>query len=156
MKAAAAVITQLDQTSIQSILEGSTLSVDVQGKTVELDSTKIIVDRLEKATLKVVNDGTLTVALDSEITEELKMEGFVRDFVRGIQNLRKESGFEVTDRITIKLNGSDVLKKSFEAFTDYISGETLAVTAEWADNLPADAVSIEAGDEVWKAVIARV
>ena len=156
MKAAAAVITQLDQTSIQSILEGSTLSVDVQGKTVELDSTKIIVDRLEKATLKVVNDGTLTVALDSEITEELKMEGFVRDFVRGIQNLRKESGFEVTDRITIKLNGSDVLKKSFEAFTDYISGETLAVTAEWTDNLPADAVSIEAGDEVWKAVIARV
>ncbi|MBO4509321.1 MAG: isoleucine--tRNA ligase [Spirochaetaceae bacterium] len=156
MKAAAAVITQLDQASIQSILEGSTLSVDVQGKTVELDSTKIIVDRLEKATLKVVNDGTLTVALDSEITEELKMEGFVRDFVRGIQNLRKESGFEVTDRITIKLTGSDVLKKSFEAFTDYISGETLAVSTEWADSLPADAVSIEAGDEVWKAVIARV
>ncbi|MCR4715317.1 MAG: isoleucine--tRNA ligase [Treponemataceae bacterium] len=156
MKAAAAVIAQLDQASIQSILEGSTLSIDVQGKAVELDSTKIIVERLEKATLKVVNDGTLTVALDSEITEDLKMEGFVRDFVRGIQNLRKESGFEVTDRITIKLTGSEILKKSFEAFADYISGETLAVSTEWADNLPADAVSIEAGDEVWKAVIARV
>ncbi|MCR4939705.1 MAG: isoleucine--tRNA ligase [Treponemataceae bacterium] len=156
MKAAAAVITQLDQTSIQSILEGSTLSIDVQGKPVELDSSKIIVDRLEKATLKVVNDGTLTVALDSEITEDLKMEGFVRDFVRGIQNLRKESGFEVTDRITIKLTGSEILKKSYESFNDYISGETLATSIAWTSSLPDSAVSIEAGDETWKAVIARV
>ena len=79
---------ELEQDSIQSILDGSTLSIDVEGKTVELDSTKIVVDRLEKANLKVVNDGTLTVALDSEITDDLRREGYVRDLVRGIQNLR--------------------------------------------------------------------
>ena len=155
MKAAAAVITQLDQASIQSILEGSTLSVDVQGKTVELDSTKIIVDRLEKAHLKVVNDGTLTVALDSEITEELKLEGFVRDLVRGIQNLRKESGFDVTDRINVKLSGTETLKKAFELFSDYIASETLAVTAEWSDTKPAGSIDIEADTEIWSVTVAR-
>ena len=77
MKAASAIIADLGQDSIQSILEGSTLSIDVQGTTVELDESKILVDRIEKANLKVVNEGTLTVALDSEITDELKKEGYV-------------------------------------------------------------------------------
>ena len=155
MKAAAEVITHLDQTSIQSILEGSTLSVEVSGKAVELDSTKIIVDRLEKAHLKVVNDGTLTVALDSEITEELKLEGFVRDLVRGIQNLRKESGFDVTDRINVKLSGTETLKKAFDLFSDYIASETLAVTAEWSDTKPAGSIDIEADTEIWSVTVAR-
>ena len=106
MKAASAAIAGLGQESIQSILEGSTLSIEVEGKPVELDSSKILVDRIEKANLKVVNEGTLTVALDSEITDDLRREGYVRDLVRGIQSLRKESGLSVTDRIHLKVSGS--------------------------------------------------
>ena len=155
MKAASAVIAALDQSSIQSILEGGTLSIDVEGKTVELTEEKIIVERHEKATLKVVNDGTLTVALDSEITEELKLEGYVRDFVRGIQNLRKESGFEVTDRIEITASGNETLEKAFNMFADYISSETLAEKATWVSSLE-NATDISADEETWKAVVKRV
>ena len=155
MKAAAAVIATLDQSAIQSILDGSTISIDVQGKTVNLDADKIVVDRKEKAHLKVVNDGTLTVALDSEITEDLQLEGYVRDMVRGIQNLRKESGFEVTDRISLTASGSAQLKKAFDAFSDYIVSETLATKLEWVANAGSDFTEIEAGEETWKAKIAR-
>lgn len=155
MKAAAGVIATLDNASIQSILDGAKLSIDVQGKAVELDTDKIIVDRLEKASLKVVNDGTLTVALDSEITEELKMEGYVRDLVRGIQNLRKESGFDVTDRIKLTVSGSDVCAKAFDMFRDYVANEVLAVEATFAASAPAGATDIESEDQIWKATVVK-
>ena len=95
MKKAASIIQELTSEQIQSILEGTNLSIDVDGTPIELNSEKILVERLEKDGLKVLNEGTLTVGLDSKITDELKKEGYVRDLVRGIQNLRKESGFEV-------------------------------------------------------------
>ncbi len=154
MKAASIVISELDQESIQSILDGSTLSLDVEGKTVELDSTKILVDRLEKANLKVVNDGTLTVALDSEITDDLRREGYVRDLVRGIQNLRKETGLSVTDRIILTLSGKGELKDAYQQFADFIEGETLAMKSTWVDSLP-DGTNIEAGEAIWNAVIQK-
>ena len=154
MKAASVVIEGLDQDSIQSILDGSTLSLDVEGTTVELDTSKIIVDRLEKAALKVVNDGTLTVALDSEITDDLKREGYVRDLIRGVQNLRKESGLAVTDRINLTVSGSAELKEAYQQFSEFIEGETLAVKSLWVENL-SDGTSIEAGEAVWNAVVEK-
>ena len=75
MKKAASIIQELTSEQIQSILEGTNLSIDVDGTTVELNSEKILVERLEKDGLKVLNEGTLTVGLDSKITDELKKEG---------------------------------------------------------------------------------
>ncbi|MBO5137993.1 MAG: isoleucine--tRNA ligase [Spirochaetaceae bacterium] len=154
MKAASALIMELEQDSIQSILDGSTLSIDVEGKTVELDATKIVVDRLEKANLKVVNDGTLTVALDSEITDDLRREGYVRDLVRGIQNLRKESGLSVTDRIVLTVGGNAELKEAYQQFADFIEGETLASKSQWTDTV-AGGTDIEAGEAVWSAALVK-
>ena len=154
MKAASGIIADLDQDAIQSILDGATLSIDVQGTPVELDVSKIIVDRLEKAQLKVINDGTLTVALDSEITEDLRREGYVRDLIRGIQNLRKETGLAVTDRILLTVSGSGELKAAFEQFGDFISGETLAVKMIWVDELPSG-TRIESGDIVWSVSVEK-
>ncbi len=159
MKKAAAIIADLEQNAIQSLLEGSTLSIDVEGKTVELTEDKIIVERIEKANLKVVNDGTLTVALDSEITEELKLEGFVRDLVRGVQNERKEKGLEVSDRINLTVSSDSAessaeLKKAFTDFADYISSETLCVDAKWSDSI-ANGTNIEAGESIWRISIEK-
>ncbi|MBO7163428.1 MAG: isoleucine--tRNA ligase, partial [Spirochaetaceae bacterium] len=160
MKAASTIIAELEQDAIQSILEGSTLSIDVQGTTVELDATKIMVDRIEKANLKVVNEGTLTVALDSEITDELKKEGYVRDLIRGIQSLRKESGLAVTDRINLKVscgeNSADTqeLKDAFSQFGDFIRGETLAEKLDWEEVLPSG-TQVEAGDAVWSVALEK-
>ncbi|MDD7014409.1 MAG: isoleucine--tRNA ligase [Spirochaetales bacterium] len=147
MKAAAAEIVKLNGETIAQIVDGSSVKITVEGEDVELNSESVIVERFEKENLKVVNEGTLTVGLDTKITDELKKEGYARDLVRGVQNLRKESGFEVTDRINLKVSGTSGLKDAFEMFRDFIAGETLAAVIEWKDEL--EGTVIEADDVKW-------
>jgi isoleucyl-tRNA synthetase len=154
MKAAAEEIMHFDQASIQSILDGSVLTLDIAGTSVEIDAEKIIVERIEKANLRVINEGTLTVALDTEITEELQKEGAVRDLVRGVQNLRKESGLEVTDRIKLTLGGTPLLKEAWEAFTDFVAGELLATEVRW-DAALTGGTEIETDAETWRAALVK-
>lgn len=154
MKKAASVIQGLSSEQIQSILEGTNLSIDVDGTPIELNSEKILVERLEKDGLKVLNEGTLTVGLDSKITDELKKEGYVRDLVRGIQNLRKESGFEVTDRINLSVSGDYELKAAYEMFRDFVVSETLASSSEFTDSI-ADGAEVDADDKKWRISIVK-
>lgn len=156
MKKASAIIQELDQETIASILEGSTLSIEVEDKTVELTTGKIIVERIEKKNLHVVNDGTLTVALDSEITPELKMEGQIRDLVRGVQNLRKDSGLDVSDRIKLYVGGDATLKKALELFKDYLCEETLTVDCVWSDSKEDFTTTVNVEDGVWKIAIEKI
>ena len=154
MKAAAAKIAALSSAEIQSILDGSKLTIDIEGKSVDLTEDKVLVERIEKAGLKVLNEGTLTVGLDTNITEELKKEGYARDLVRGIQNLRKESGLEVTDRIRLQVFGDDGLKEAWAAFNDFVTGETLAVSGEWSE-AASDGTKVEADDKTWSVKIEK-
>ncbi|GHT65333.1 isoleucine--tRNA ligase [Spirochaetia bacterium] len=131
MKAAAERIAALSQTEIQGLLEGATLAIEVAGRTVDITADKLDVRRIEKANLKVLNEGTLTIGLDTEITEELSREGDVRDLVRGVQNLRKEKDLAVTDRIILYLSGSDKLKTAWESFAPFVASETLAQEVRW-------------------------
>jgi len=160
MKAASEKIAALNHAEIQRILEGATLSIefsgaDGQNRTVDVTSEKLDIRRIEKANLKVLNEGTLTVGLDTEITAELSKEGDVRDLVRGVQNLRKESGLEVTDRITLTLAGSARLKSAWEAFADYVAAETLSSKAAWTEE-PSGMTGIEAGEETWQVKIEKL
>jgi isoleucyl-tRNA synthetase len=161
MKAVAARIEALSQTEIQGLLEGAALFIDVEGqsaedppRTVEITADKLDIRRIEKAALRVLNEGTLTVGLDTELTLELSREGDARDLVRGVQNLRKETGLEVTDRITLSLYGSDRLKAAWEAFGDYVAAETLATSVEWGRT--EDQIPIEAGEEQWLVSLRKV
>ncbi|MCL2069598.1 MAG: isoleucine--tRNA ligase [Treponema sp.] len=154
MKAAAEKIAAFSQAEIQSLLEGANFSIEIDGgRSVDITAEKLDIRRLEKAGLKVLNEGTLTVGLDTEISEELSKEGDVRDLVRGVQNLRKESGFEVTDRITLKISGTERLKQAWEAFADYVAAETLSSTMLWAEQ--EDMSEIEAGDDKWRVKIEK-
>ena len=153
MKQAAGIIAGLTSDQIQSILDGTKLTIDVAGTSVELDAEKVIVDRFEKDDLKVLNDGTLTVGLDSKITDELKKEGYVRDLIRGIQNQRKENGYNVTDRIVLTLGGDDELKAAYEMFSDFIANETLAQKINWDGAL--SGTTIEADDKKWSINIEK-
>ncbi|MDD6968966.1 MAG: isoleucine--tRNA ligase [Treponema sp.] len=154
MKQAAQVIATLTSEQIQSILDGTKLSIEVSGNEVELDSEKVLVERLEKDDLKVLNDGTLTVGLDSKVTDELKKEGYVRDLIRGIQNQRKENGYNVTDRIKIKLSGDSELQSAFKIFEDFIANETLANEIEWTDSLQ-NFVEVDCDDKKWSLFIEK-
>ena len=151
MKAAAARIENLSHAEIQSVIEGSSLSIDIacEGgvRTLEITADKLDIRRNEKANLRVLNEGTLTVGLDTEITRELSMEGDIRDFIRGVQNARKEMGLEVTDRIELYVYGSDSLKEAWDRFNLLASEETLATKTAWAKT--DGQTEIEAGDEIW-------
>jgi isoleucyl-tRNA synthetase len=121
---------------------------------VELTAEKLDIRRIEKAKLRVLNEGTLTVGLDTEVTVELAQEGDARDLVRGVQNLRKDTGLAVTDRIALTLFGSDRLRAAWEAFGDYVAAETLATSVEWSK--AEGQIPIDAGEEQWLVSIRKV
>ena len=82
----------------------------------------------------VANEGTLTVALDITITDELKEEGIARELINRIQNIRKESGFEVTDKIRIRIQAHAEINSAVEHFSSFIGNQTLAVSVELAED----------------------
>jgi len=152
MNAAAARIESLSQNEIRGLLDGASLSLDVDiggGKTraVEITADKLDIRRNEKANLRILNEGTLTVGLDTEITPELSMEGDIRDLIRGVQNSRKEMGLQVTDRIKLTVFGSEKLKQAWEGLSAMAAEETLAVQTAWAK--AEDQIPLEAGDDTW-------
>ncbi|MBN2625329.1 MAG: isoleucine--tRNA ligase [Spirochaetales bacterium] len=151
MKVAAARIEQLSVSEITSLMEGAVLSIEFDGQdktSLDLNADSIVVQRTEKEGLKVLNEGSLTVALDPEITEELLKEGIVRDIVRAVQNLRKDTDLDVTDRINLTLFGSDGVKDALEDFEDYLMQETL--TAAWNWQEPVNPTEASAGEETVK------
>jgi isoleucyl-tRNA synthetase len=160
MKAAAEKIEKFSGHEIASLLEGAILEIEVAGKAVEITADKVDIRRAEREGLKVLNEGSLTLALDAEITDELLAEGYVRDLVRGVQNLRKESGLEVTDRIKLVVAGESELKRALEGFSEFVRSETLATQVTWAEGVGVPGSSgaftdIEAGDKTWRASIAK-
>ncbi len=147
MKSVSAKLETLTPEEIRSLLEGATLSVEAEGKTWTITQESILVNRKEKAQLKVINEGSLTLALDAEVTTELKWEGHVRDAVRAIQNARKEAGLEVSDRITLTMGGSPVIQSAINAFSDYLAQETLAKSWVWAEKAPEGAIEASSDEE---------
>ena len=137
MKEVASLIQNFDSSTIAEILDGKTHPLAYSAGTINIGVDEIIVQRSEVEGVKVINDGTLTVGFDTTMTEELLAEGLMRDLIRAIQNLRKESGFDVTDRITITYDGDEKIQRVFETFGDLISDETLA------DTITAKALSSE-------------
>ena len=163
MKAAAARIETLGHAEIHSVIEGASLSIDIvceEGgtRTLEITADKLDIRRNEKANLRVLNEGTLTVGLDTEITRELLMEGNIRGLIRGIQNARKEMGLDVTDRIELYIHGPDFLKEVWEHFGSLAAAETLATKTEWAKTagqIPLEASSDTAEGDQWQVKIQR-
>ena len=126
MKDVNAAVTSLSQEQIAELEKGQlalTLSTG-DAITVELEDVEIFSEDIPGWT--VANDGALTVALDITVTEELRNEGVARELVKRIQNLRKESGFEITDRIAVQLAHNELTDRAVEAFGDYIRQQVLA------------------------------
>lgn len=131
MKAVAAAVGALSQDAINELSVNGSIQVDVDGQTVEIvrEDVEIVSEDIPGWT--VANDGALTVALDLEITEELKNEGMAREIVKRIQAYRKSSGFEITDHIHVVLSHDDNLQKAVEAYHDYICSQVLADKLEF-------------------------
>jgi isoleucyl-tRNA synthetase len=132
MKQIAAAVNQFGKEEISNFEKTGAMTITVQGETVELQQGDVDVITEDIPGWAVTTEGSHTVALDVTITEELAKEGVARDFVNRIQNLRKELGFNVTDRIVIIVEKNDILAEAIASKNDYICSETLTDEISWA------------------------
>ena len=102
------------------------LDVNVENQQITLTKEEIEIVNSSIEGWLVESDNGITVAIDTNLNEELIAEGNAREFINRIQNIRKDSNFDVTDRIMIKYNANEQLKFAINKFSDYISSETLA------------------------------
>jgi isoleucyl-tRNA synthetase len=123
----AARLRDLTSEEISKLQSQGSLVVHVNGTEYTIDTNDVEILHEDIQGWLVETDGSLTVALDTALTDELIDEGLAREFVNRVQNLRKDSGFEVTDRIRIQHASSDRLTKALHRMTEYVKQETLAV-----------------------------
>jgi isoleucyl-tRNA synthetase len=149
MKQIAAEIAQMTSAQIAQFERDGEYTLTVGDEKIVLapEDAEITAEDIEG--LLVANEGKLTVALDVNVTPELKEEGIAREFINRIQNIRKDSGFDVTDKIRVVINRHDAVNSAVENFGQYIGQQTLAVEVTLADGLTeADAVKVELDEEV--------
>ena len=153
MKSVASQIELFSGDTIASILDGGSRVLQYSEGEIEISSEQIIVQRTEKEGVKVLNEGSLTVGFDTTVTEELLQEGIARDIVRSVQNLRKDSGFDVSDRIRLTYDGDEVVQRVFENFGTSIAQETLSnsITFATLENVEAT----ECGDHLVRLAVAK-
>ncbi len=147
MKAISELINSLNQEAISEIEINGKLRVDFQGSPVELLDTDVEIASEDIPGWLVSSDGSLTVALDIHIDEELAAEGLAREFVNRIQNLRKDSGLEVTDKIRINVKDVAEITPALEKNLNYICAETLTMSIHFDKELPGG-IPIELADGV--------
>ncbi len=127
VQAVAAKVREMTAQEITSLQKTGVFVIPVNGDTFSISKEDVEVQHEDLHGWLVESDAGLTVALDTEITPQLRNEGFAREFVNRVQNMRKDAGFDVTDRISIYYSGTEALNAALESMKDYIAHETLAV-----------------------------
>ncbi len=135
MKAISIVISKFTSEEINKIEQNSTFAIEVNGESITLEHGDVEITSQDIEGLLVANEGALTVALDVTITDDLRKEGIARELVNRIQNLRKESGFEVTDRIKVTLQKDEQIVNAVGNNLEYIKTETLTEELEIIDQV---------------------
>lgn len=125
LKMASEIIQNFTQEDINKIEKDGEISFEINGKTITLAINEVEISSQDIEGWLVANQGNLTVALDITISEELRNEGIARELVNRIQNLRKESGFDVVDKIKLTLQEHHLLEKAINENEQYIKNETL-------------------------------
>jgi isoleucyl-tRNA synthetase len=152
MKEAAAAIAGFTQDQIASLEGAGSIQLALSAGEFTIDTADVEITAEDIPGWSVASKGKLTVALDITLSEDLKQEGAAREFVNRVQNIRKESGFELTDRIFVQLPEGTPLKPSIIKFNDYICREILADGIEWVLDL-ASGTPIEVNDIALTVVV---
>jgi len=135
MKLIAQAVSTMDQEDIQEIERVGEIKLDLDNKNIILQLSDVEISSQDIEGWLVASSGALTVALDITITENLKEEGIARELVNRIQNMRKDSGFEVTDKIQIKILKDGLVEKAVASNLEYIKTETLTTELDLEDVL---------------------
>jgi isoleucyl-tRNA synthetase len=154
MKAVSNLLGQVTQEQIRMLEKDGHYSLQVDGEDLILQTSEVEITSEDIPGWLVASKGQLTVALDVTITEELEHEGNAREFVNRIQKIRKDSGFELTDRIEVGVMAENGLKNSLAQFKDYICAEILADKLEF---LPENnsGIEIEVNDIQLKVIVSK-
>lgn len=138
MKAVNEVVTAISQDQIAELEKNGTLTVVVEGESCLIERNDVEIISEDMPGWSVANEGALTVALDITITDELRNEGVAREIVKRVQAFRKESGFEITDRIRIVVEQLPVAEKAIADFREFIAGQVLAESITLAANVESE------------------
>lgn len=136
MKAIAAVAPEISQEQISTLERSGQLELNIAGEPVTLEREDVEVYSEDIPGWLVANEGALTVALDITVTEDLKREGLGRELINRVQNLRKQAGFEVSDKIELTIARHPMMSDALAQYRDYIAKEVQAIQLVEADTLP--------------------
>lgn len=149
MKSISAEISGFSQKDILKFERENSFNLIVEGETINLQADDVEIISEDIPGWLVANEGTLTVALDINITDDLREEGLAREFINRIQNLRKESGFEVTDKIIVQIQMHEAFNRAIKKHSDFIGSQTLAKSVTLVNFLDEKtAHKIEIDDEI--------
>ena len=165
MKEIAGAFPGLDQATISAIqtaeAAGETYSLELPAGAVELRPGDYEISSEDMPGWLVATEGQITIALDIQISDELKKEGVARELINRIQNLRKDSGFDVTDKIDVAIFASgkegEEIAASLTAFKEYVASQTLALSVglDEVDSAPSDAADVEWDEGEVKMALTR-
>jgi isoleucyl-tRNA synthetase len=154
MKTAAAAIAGFSQHQISELEQNGTIELVISDLTFEILTVDVEITAEDIPGWSVASKGSLTVALDITITEDLQNEGNARELVNRVQNIRKDNGFELTDRIFVYILENVGFKSSIINYNDYICREILAESITWVGDMQ-DGTEIEVNDKMLKIRITK-
>lgn len=134
MKGIAAQMSNLSQEEISSLEKEGKININVDDQAVVVEASDVEIISEDIPGWLVANEGNLTVALEIELNDDLKNEGMARELINRIQNLRKDCGLEITDRIKVTVTPNAQIENAVNAFAEYIKGQVLADSITLADN----------------------
>ncbi len=155
MKEAAAEISKFNQQQIAELEKNGSIYLQLSTINYQLSTADVEITAEDIPGWSVASKGSLTVALDITISDDLKKEGDAREFVNRVQNIRKENGFELTDRIFVQVQDVQELKNSLNQYKNYICAEILADSLDWTTELTGNANEIEVNDVLLKVSVTK-
>ena len=154
MKAAAAMISGMDEKDINKLEKERYISLSVENEPIEIGLNDVEIIAEDIPGWSVANKNNLTVALDISITLQLQEEGNAREIVNRIQKIRKDNGYDLTDRIVVNIQDYEPLKSSIINFSNYICAEILADEIHFAPEIN-EGTEIEVNEATLKILISK-
>ncbi len=152
MRSVQTAIDNLPKTELEALLKGGNIAITAEGETFELTPEDVQVERQVKEGLVASNEGEMTVALNTELTPALIEEALFREIVNKLNTMRREAGFAVTDRISVRMETTQAVKDSFEKYRETIFHEVLATSVLFE---PCEGASWDLNGEPAKIIVTK-
>jgi isoleucyl-tRNA synthetase len=154
MKAVSAALSTFTDQQIKALEIVGFTEINVSGEDIRIDYQEVDISAEDVPGWSVATDGGVTVALDIVLSPQLEQEGLAREFVNRLQNIRKDMGLQLTDRIEVAWNGNEMYKTSVDIFKPYICAEILADNLQWVPVLE-NGIEIEVNEVKLKVQVSK-